>query len=108
MKVLIIYESHWGNSAAIAKAIAEGIGEEAQAFSTAQASADLVAQADLIVAGAPLIAFNLPTKDMLKSMEMNQGRDPVKSDLSHPTLREWLEGLPKGNGSAAAFETRLW
>jgi len=108
MKILIVYESHWGNSAAIAKTIAEGIGEEAQAFSTAQASADLVAQADLIVAGAPLIAFNLPTKDMLKSMEMNQGRDPVKPDLSHPTLREWLEGLLKGSGSAAAFETRLW
>ena len=60
------------------------------------------------MAGAPLLAFSLPTKDMLKSIEMNQDKDPVKPDLSHPTLGEWLETLPKGSGRAAAFETRLW
>jgi flavorubredoxin len=108
MKALIIYESHWGNTAAIAKAIAEGIGTEAQALTTAHATMEMATQADLVVAGAPLIAFHLPTQDMLKSMEMNQSRDPQNPDLSHPTLRSWLEQLPKGSGRAAAFETRLW
>ena len=30
MKAIVVYESHWGNTAAIARAIAEGIGPEAQ------------------------------------------------------------------------------
>ena len=37
MKAIVIYESHWGNTAAIARAIAEGIGPEARALSTAEA-----------------------------------------------------------------------
>ena len=28
MKAIVVYESHWGNTAAIARAIAEGIGQE--------------------------------------------------------------------------------
>ena len=29
-------------------------------------------------------------------------------DLSHPSLRSWLEALPRGHGQSAAFETRIW
>lgn len=68
MKVIVIYESHWGNTAAIARAIAEGIGPEAQAMSTAEATAEVVAGADLIVAGSPLLGFTLPTEGMLKNI----------------------------------------
>ena len=35
MKAIVVYESMWGNTAAIARAIAEGIGPEARALSTA-------------------------------------------------------------------------
>jgi len=34
MKVIVVYESFWGNTAAIAEAIAEGFGPEAQALPT--------------------------------------------------------------------------
>jgi len=50
MKAIVVYESLWGSTAAIARAIAEGIGPEAQALSTAEAAADVVASADLVVA----------------------------------------------------------
>jgi hypothetical protein len=39
MKTIVVYESLWGNTAAIALAIAEGIGPEARAPSTAEATA---------------------------------------------------------------------
>ena len=32
MKVIVVYESHYGNTAAVAKAIAQGFGPDAQAL----------------------------------------------------------------------------
>lgn len=108
MKAIVVYESHWGNTAAIARAIAEGIGPDAQAMSTAQATGAVVAGLDLIVAGSPLLGFSLPTDGMLKGIAANAAKDPVPPDLTHPSMRAWLEALPQGQGHAAAFETRIW
>ena len=108
MKAVVVYESHWGNTAAVARAIAEGIGPEAQALSTAEATGEAMAGADLIVAGAPLLGFSLPTEDMLKSIAADAARHPTPPDMSHPSMRAWLEALPRGSGRAAAFETRIW
>jgi len=105
MKAIVVYESHWGNTAAIARAIAEGIGHEARALSTAQATGEALSGVDLIVAGAPLLGFSLPTEDMLKGLG---GTGPTPPDLSHPSMRSWLETVPAGSGRAAAFETRIW
>ena len=104
MKAIVVYESHWGNTAAIARAIAEGIGPEAaSALSTAEATGEAIAGADLIVAGAPLLGFSLPTESMVKGLASNIGGNPTP-DLSHPSMRSWLEALPKGDGRAAGFE----
>jgi Flavodoxin domain len=108
MKAVVVYESHWGNTAAIARAIAEGIGPEARAISTAQASGAAISDADLIVAGAPVLGFRIPSDNMLKMMGASSGKDPVAPDLSHPSMRSWLDALPKGSGRSAAFETRIW
>jgi len=108
MKAIVVYESHWGNTAAVARAIAEGIGPGAAALSTAEASGAVLAGVDLIVAGSPLLGFSLPTETMLKGIAANQAKDPTPPDLSHPAMRTWLEGLARGNGRAAAFETRIW
>jgi len=32
MKAIVVYESYWGNTAAVARTIAEGLGPEAQRF----------------------------------------------------------------------------
>ena len=37
--MVVVYESLWGNTAAVADAIAEGLGPEAKVLSTAQATA---------------------------------------------------------------------
>ncbi len=108
MKAIVVYESHWGNTAAIARAIAEGIGPEARALSTAEATGEVIAGADLIVAGAPQMGFSLPTEGMLKGIAANPGKAPALPDLSHPAMRSWLDALPKGSCRAAAFETAGW
>lgn len=108
MKAVVVYESLWGNTAAIARAIAEGIGPEAQMLTTDAASAETVAEADLVVAGAPVLGFSLASEGMRESIARSEAHAPKPPDLSHPSLRSWLERLPHGHGRSAAFETRIW
>jgi flavorubredoxin len=105
MNAIVVYESHWGNTAKIAEAIAEGIGEGAAAMSTSEAVPGVVAKAELIVAGAPLNAFRLPTEQIRTSIATQHASPPP--DLSHQSMRSWLEALPKSTAAAAAFETRF-
>jgi hypothetical protein len=107
VKAVVVYESLWGNTAAIAHAIAEGIGPDATALATDEAVGDAVAGADLVVAGAPLLGFNLPTEDMRAGIASNPGSGPAP-DVSHPSMRAWLASLPAGTGRSASFETRIW
>jgi flavorubredoxin len=108
MKAIVVYESLWGNTAAIARAIAEGIGPEARALSTAEATGTVIADADLIVAGAPLMAFRLPTDKIRETLRNTKdNKAPTPPNLSAPSMRSWLAALPKGKGRAAAFETRF-
>ena len=107
MKAIVVYESVWGNTAAIAHAIAEGMGEGTQAFATDAVPADVLARADMIVAGSPVFAFSLPSEGMRENI-LRSETDGPPPDLSHPSLRSWLDSLPIGRGVAAAFETRIW
>jgi len=107
MKAVVVYESLWGNTAAIARAIAEGIGNGACALSTAEASEAAIADVDLLVVGAPIHAFGLPTNQSREQAAANPEKVPSPPDLSHPSMRAWLKALPKGHAHAAAFETRL-
>lgn len=108
MKAVVVYESLWGNTAAIARAIAEGIGPGTQAVTTDAAPVEAIADADLIVAGAPVLAFSLPTDAMRDSVASSEVGAPRPPDLAHPSLRSWLDSLPAGSGRCAAFETRIW
>jgi hypothetical protein len=114
MKAIVVYESYWGNTASVAQAIAEGLGEGARAMSTADAKGEALAGVDLIVAGSPIIAFSLPSEKTRNGMAAKpDAKAPSLPDLSHPSLRTWLVALPQagagGGGAAvvraAAFET---
>jgi len=107
MKAVVVYESHWGNTEAIARAIAAGLGPGAQALTTDEASGDVLTDADLVVAGAPVIAFSLPSDKMREAVANETGKAPAPPDLSHRSIRSWLDGLPRGRGRSAAFETRV-
>ena len=105
MKAIVVYESYWGNTAAVARAIAEGLGPDARAMSTAEAKGEALADVGLIVAGSPIIGFSMPSEKSRRDMTAKPGKAPSPPDMSHPLLRTWLEALPPGSGRAAAFET---
>ena len=107
MNAVVVYESHWGNTAAIAQAIADGIGSGARALNTDEATRQALSGVDLIVAGSPVIAFALPRDGSLNQIAKDE-KAPVPPDTSHPLLRTWLNNLPVGRGFSAAFETRIW
>jgi len=107
MKAVVVYESHWGNTASIARAIAEGLGPDTPVLATDEAPGSALADADLIVAGAPVIAFRLATDSMRERIADDAKNAPDKPDLTHPSMRDWLERIPAGKGLGAAFETRL-
>jgi hypothetical protein len=106
MQAIVVYESHWGNTAAVAEAIAQGIGAGARAMPTSEATPSVVAEADLVVAGSPVMAFNLPSERMRATMTTDR-KAPTPPDMSHESLEAWLQSLSLRHGAAAAFETRL-
>jgi hypothetical protein len=107
MKAVVVYESHWGNTEAIARAVAAGFGPEAEALTTDQASGTALLDVDLVVAGAPLVAFSLPSDKMRASIAAGSDKAPTPPDLSHPSMSSWLDNLSPGHGRSAAFETRI-
>jgi hypothetical protein len=107
MKAVVVYESFWGNTATIARAIAEGMGQGVRALTTTEASGPAMADVDLIVAGAPVLGFQLPSESMRHNIAANPGGAPSAPDLSHPSMRSWLDALPEAHGSYATFETGL-
>ena len=108
MKAVVVYESLWGNTAAIARAVAEGLGPDARALTTDEATGPVVDEADIIVAGAPVIAFDLANDKARDNIARSKSGAPTPPDTSHPSLRSWLAELPDGHKPVAAFDTRLW
>jgi hypothetical protein len=105
MKTVVVYESHWGNTAAVARAIAEGIGDGACALPTDEATEATFEGVDLVVAGAPVMMFRLPSDGTVAKIKPSAGEP--EPDLTHSAMRTWLDLLPRGSGRSAAFETRL-
>ncbi|MBC7293178.1 MAG: flavodoxin family protein [Thermoleophilia bacterium] len=107
MKAVVVYESLWGNTAAVAWAIAEGLGPDTVVLSTAEATPEALAEVDLLVVGAPVHGFTVPTAQSLENIKANAAKAPTPPDLSQPAMRSWLESLSPGKGRAAAFDTRV-
>jgi hypothetical protein len=108
MHAVVVYESLWGNTAAVARAIADGLGHGTRAVPTDEATDAILSDADLIVAGAPVIAFGLASDRSRAGIARGEADAPSPPDVSHPSLRTWLAELPAGHGVGAAFETRIW
>jgi len=109
MDAVVVYESLWGNTAAVAGAIAEGLGDGARAMPTDDATPDVVATVDLVVAGAPVHAMSMPTAATREQARtrIQGGPDGLAPDLEHMAMSDWLATLPPGPRSAAAFDTRV-
>jgi Flavodoxin len=110
MKIVVVYESIYGNTAAVARAVAEGLG--ALGDVDLRAVGDESFEADLLVVGAPTHAHGLPSSMTRKALEA-AARDAEAEGQTldyHPTagMRARIEHLPVVDGTAAAcFDTRF-
>ena len=113
MRALVIYESMYGNTRVVASNIADGLRGtyEVTLVPVAAATADLVAQADLLVVGAPTHMHGLSTASSRqlarKAVAKPESGLTLDPDADGLALRDWLGGLAGGHGLAAAFDTRL-
>ena len=113
MRALVIYESMYGNTRVVASNIADGLRGtyEVTLVPVAAATADLIAQADLLVVGAPTHMHGLSTASSRqlarKAAAKPESGLTLDPDADGLALRDWLGGLAGGHGLAAAFDTRL-
>ena len=63
MKVLVVYDSKWGNTESIAKAVAAGIGKNAKAIKVHDLETSKTETMDLLIIGSPVIGGK-PTKSI--------------------------------------------
>lgn len=107
MTALVVYETSFGNTATIARAIADGIAQHVPVRIVSVEDPD-AAQADddrLVVVGGPTHAFGM---SRLKTRRAAQERhDDLPQD--HPGIRDWLDDLPPARPDRlyAAFDTRV-
>ena len=113
MRALVVYESMYGNTHVIAGNIADGLrGDyEVTLVPVAEATWDLVADADLLVAGTPTHMHGLSTRSTRRMAAQAAAKDGsglrMDPDAGGPGMRDWLGNLGHWNGLAAAFDTRI-
>jgi len=113
MRALVVYESMFGNTHLIADNIADGLCSdfEVTLAPAAEATWDLVADADLLVAGAPTHMHGLSSRSTRRMAVQAAAKDDsglqMDADADRPGMRDWLRDLGHRDVLAAAFDTRL-
>jgi flavodoxin len=122
MDVAIVYESLFGNTHAVAEAIADGVraGDPAAhvaVLPVAEAKADEVARAELLIVGGPTHIRGMTSgtsrrKGLESEQQAAEGRGVAftpEPGAGGPGVRDWFQALPNvGPGQlAAAFDTRV-
>jgi len=122
MDVVIVYESMFGNTHAVAEAVAAGIFDADPAAHVTvlplrEASAGDVAEAGLLVVGGPTHMRGMTSGlSRRKGLEAQEQADKDRgAAFTHepaaegPGVRDWLESLPPAAPGqlAAAFDTRV-
>lgn len=116
MRIVIVYESSYGNTHQIAEAICAGLIQESaehevQVLPVARALPEVVERADLLVVGGPTHAHGM-SREQTRQAAVEAARKPgsplaLDHDAEGPGLRDWFATLGPATGSAAAFDTRV-
>lgn len=110
MDAVVVYESMFGNSERVARAVAEGLGEHLAVVvvdvDDPAAAPERTAPVDLVVAGGPTHAFGM-TRPTTRADAVQR----ATGEVSHRStgLREWVESVPHRTDAplAATFDTRV-
>ncbi|MCR2800587.1 MULTISPECIES: flavodoxin family protein [unclassified Microbacterium] len=106
MNVLVVYESLWGNTEQIARAVAEGCDRGGTVHVVDSDSAPTSIEGfDLVVVGGPTHAFSL-TRPATRADAVQSHSAPHAPDRG---IREWLDQLDALSSPvpAAVFDTRV-
>jgi hypothetical protein len=111
MEVLIVFESMYGNTRAIAEAVAEGIGAGLTSVQSVHEAGVPPADLELLVVGGPTHMHGLSSsfsRRMAAEAVKDEGHTALDPGATEgPGLRRWLRDLPRRSGTAAAaFDTR--
>jgi hypothetical protein len=113
MRIVVVYESMYGNTHRIAEAIARGLepGNTVAVVPVAEADRELLAAAELVVVGGPTHVHGM-SRERTRAAAAANARKPgsgltVETGAEGPGLREWFAGLDQVTTRAAAFDTRL-
>ena len=107
-RALVVYESMFGNTQAIAQAVAAGLSTRCETELVEVSAAPTVIESDVsvVVVGGPTHAFGL-TRSSTREDAARQADGPLVSPGLG--LREWLDAViaPASPVIAAAFDTRI-
>jgi len=105
MKALVIYESMFGNTEAIARAIAAGLRETFDVTVADVSTMPRAFEMDLLVVGGPTHAFGM-SRPSTREQAAQQGT--VRPHAVDVGIREYLDCSPTLTGlAAAAFDTKV-
>jgi len=114
MRAVVIYESMYGNTHAVADHIAEGLRSrfDVDVVPVSGATAELLAHCDLVVCGSPTHVHGMSSERSRAAAVTAQQKEPGRLSLdpeaAGPGLRDWFQTIPSGRHMpAAAFDTRL-
>ncbi|HZP91066.1 MAG TPA: flavodoxin domain-containing protein [Actinomycetota bacterium] len=110
MNAVVVYESLYGNTAAIGEAIAEGLrasGLETESGPISRISPERAATFDLLVVGGPTHQHGM-SKPATRRTAVEDAANAFADPTVEPGLSEWLTTLPESEGRlGAAFDTRI-
>lgn len=107
MNSLVVFESMFGNTEAIARAVAEGLSEATsnQVVEVGAAPRLISSDVALLVVGGPTHAFGMSRPGTRQSASQQAGGKLVSKGVG---VREWLAEIRTGSTpAAAAFDTRI-
>ena len=113
MRAVIVYESMFGNTHAIADAIGKGLEPmlEVVAVPLAKTGGARLGDADLLVVGGPTHFHGMSRKFTRKWAASTAQKPSNDLELDHdahgPGVRDWLRSLGQGHTKVAAFDTRF-
>lgn len=108
MRALVVYESMFGNTEEVARAIGEGIeaSMHADVVEVGAAPDTVPADVTLLVVGGPTHAFSMSWPTTRRDAAQRAATTVVSRDRG---IREWLGGLPAATTDtvATSFDTRV-
>jgi flavodoxin len=105
MKALVVYESMFGNTASIARAVADGINAHADVTLADASTMPDATGMDLVVVGGPTHAFGMSRPSTRQDASRQGQTRPGTVTIG---MREWLDRSPTLTGvAAAAFDTKI-